>query len=46
MSGLDAGDRVVARVPEDSVHVFDRGTGESLHNREVVEERLVDPVTE
>jgi multiple sugar transport system ATP-binding protein len=29
------GERVVARIPEDAVHVFDRETGEALHNRVV-----------
>ena len=26
-------DTVTARIPEDAIHLFDRGTGEALHNR-------------
>jgi len=37
-SGFDrvgAGDSVVARIPEGAIHVFDRMSGEALHNRTV-----------
>ncbi|EMA67024.1 ABC transporter ATP-binding protein [Halorubrum kocurii] len=30
---VSEGDSVVARIPEDAIHVFDRLTGEALHNR-------------
>jgi multiple sugar transport system ATP-binding protein len=30
---VSEGDTVVARIPEDAVHLFDRATGEALHNR-------------
>ena len=30
---VSEGDAVVARIPEDAVHLFDRATGEALHNR-------------
>ncbi|SFR30446.1 MULTISPECIES: ABC transporter ATP-binding protein [Halorubrum] len=30
---VSEGDTVTARVPEDAIHVFDRATGEALHNR-------------
>jgi multiple sugar transport system ATP-binding protein len=31
----DEGETVVARIPEDAIHLFDRETGEALHNRVV-----------
>jgi multiple sugar transport system ATP-binding protein len=34
---------VVARLPEDAVHVFDRRTGRALHNRTIVDEEVADP---
>jgi len=30
---VSEGDAVTARIPEDAIHLFDRGTGEALHNR-------------
>jgi multiple sugar transport system ATP-binding protein len=30
---VSEGDAVVAKIPEDAVHLFDRATGEALHNR-------------
>ncbi len=30
---VSEGDSVIARIPEDAVHLFDRATGEALHNR-------------
>ncbi|PAU83623.1 sugar ABC transporter ATP-binding protein [Halorubrum salipaludis] len=30
---VSEGDSVVARIPEDAIHLFDRATGEALHNR-------------
>jgi len=30
---ISAGDEVIARFPEDAIHVFDRESGEALHNR-------------
>ncbi|WP_126664664.1 ABC transporter ATP-binding protein [Haloterrigena salifodinae] len=35
MSRIEAGDRVVAHIPEDAIHVFDGKTNETLHNRRV-----------
>ena len=32
---VSEGDTVVARIPEDAIHVFDRSTGETLHNRSI-----------
>jgi len=29
------GDTVAARIPEDAIHVFDRASGEALHNRSI-----------
>jgi multiple sugar transport system ATP-binding protein len=34
------GDEVVARIPEDSIHIFDRETGEALHNRSLESDTL------
>lgn len=33
MHNVNAGQPAVAHIPEDAVHVFDRTTGETLHNR-------------
>ncbi|ELZ47240.1 ABC transporter [Halorubrum californiense DSM 19288] len=30
---VSEGDTVTARIPEDAIHLFDRSTGEALHNR-------------
>jgi len=30
---VSEGDTVIARIPEDAIHLFDRTTGEALHNR-------------
>jgi len=30
---VSEGDAVIARIPEDAIHLFDRATGEALHNR-------------
>jgi len=35
-----AGQRVVAHIPEDAIHVFDRKSGEALHNRTTESEEL------
>ncbi|MDG5777697.1 sn-glycerol-3-phosphate ABC transporter ATP-binding protein UgpC [Haloarculaceae archaeon H-GB2-1] len=35
MTSIDAGQPVVARFPEETVHIFDRHTGEALRNREL-----------
>ncbi|MFC4437616.1 MULTISPECIES: ABC transporter ATP-binding protein [Natrialbaceae] len=35
MSRIESGERVVAYIPEDAIHVFDAKTGEALHNRRV-----------
>jgi multiple sugar transport system ATP-binding protein len=37
-----AGQPVVARIPEGTVHVFDRASGRALHNRSLEEEAAVD----
>ena len=37
---IAAGDTVVARIPEDTIHVFDRETGEALHNRSLESDTL------
>ena len=35
-----AGDEVIARIPEDTIHVFDRASGEALHNRSLESDTL------
>jgi multiple sugar transport system ATP-binding protein len=45
MERMAGGERVVARIPESAIHLFNRHTGEALHNRdlsatEAVEGRL------
>jgi carbohydrate ABC transporter ATP-binding protein, CUT1 family (TC 3.A.1.1.-) len=35
MQRVDAGSPVVARIPESAVHIFDRGTGRALVNRDL-----------
>ncbi|WP_132060123.1 ABC transporter ATP-binding protein [Halorussus amylolyticus] len=35
MRRVEAGQQVVVRIPEDAIHLFDRETGEALHNREL-----------
>ncbi|RKD97078.1 ABC transporter ATP-binding protein [Halopiger aswanensis] len=35
MSTVNSGDRVVAHIPEDAIHLFDARTGEAVHNRRV-----------
>ncbi|MFA1610302.1 ABC transporter ATP-binding protein [Halobellus rubicundus] len=39
---VSAGDTVAARIPEDAIHVFDRASGEALHNRSIDDD--VEPV--
>jgi len=42
MRQLSRGRSVVARLPEEAIHVFDRRTGRALHNRTVVDEEIAD----
>ena len=42
MRQLGRGQSVVARLPEEAIHVFDRRTGRALHNRTIVDEEVVD----
>jgi multiple sugar transport system ATP-binding protein len=42
MRQLGRDQTVTARLPEDAVHVFDRRTGEALHNRTIVAEEVAD----
>ena len=37
---ISAGDKVIARFPEDAIHVFDRESGEALHNRSLESDTL------
>ncbi|GAA0287094.1 ABC transporter ATP-binding protein [Halobacterium noricense] len=36
------GDEVVARIPEDAIHIFDRATGDALHNRSLDDAETID----
>ncbi|MEM4781467.1 MAG: ATP-binding cassette domain-containing protein, partial [Halalkalicoccus sp.] len=42
MRRISAGETVTVRLPEDAIHLFDRASGEALHNRRL-EEDLADP---
>jgi multiple sugar transport system ATP-binding protein len=42
MRQLGGGASVVARIPERTVHVFDRRSGRALHNRRIEEEAVAD----
>jgi multiple sugar transport system ATP-binding protein len=37
---VSSGQQAVAHIPEDAIHVFDRATGEALHNRAIENEEL------
>ncbi|MFC7129133.1 ABC transporter ATP-binding protein [Haloferax chudinovii] len=37
LTRISSGETVVARIPEDAIHLFDRNTGTSLHNRSMDE---------
>jgi len=39
---VGSGDQIVARIPEETIHVFDRDTGVALHNRSLESEDLVE----
>jgi multiple sugar transport system ATP-binding protein len=42
MRQVSAGQTVVAHVPEDAIHVFDRSSGRALHNRRVQSEDVAE----
>jgi len=42
MRQLGSGASVIARIPEETVHVFDRRTGRALHNRAIEDEAVAD----
>ena len=37
---VGAGDAVIARIPESAIHIFDRNSGDALHNRSLESETL------
>ncbi|EMA01703.1 ABC transporter ATP-binding protein [Haloferax denitrificans] len=37
LTPVSSGEAVVARIPEEAIHLFDRNTGEALHNRSMEE---------
>jgi len=43
LRNVESGQTVVARIPEEAIHVFDRETGESLHNRELNRTEVAQP---
>ncbi|QSX00699.1 ABC transporter ATP-binding protein [Haloterrigena alkaliphila] len=43
MRRLESGDEVTVGIPEDAIHVFDRATGEALHNRRLEEDEIDQP---
>ncbi|WP_276281805.1 ABC transporter ATP-binding protein [Halorussus caseinilyticus] len=43
MRSVESGQEVVARIPEKAIHVFDRDTGEALHNRELDRSEVAQP---
>ncbi|UPW00132.1 ABC transporter ATP-binding protein [Halorussus gelatinilyticus] len=43
LRNVESGQTVVAHVPEEAIHLFDRDTGESLHNRELNRTELAQP---
>ncbi|MFC7096087.1 ABC transporter ATP-binding protein [Halobaculum marinum] len=43
MRQIDGGEHVVARFPEDAIHLFDAASGEALHNRSLEEDTEVEP---
>jgi len=43
MRNVEGGQTVVARFPEDAIHLFDRATGEALHNRKLETADVVQP---
>jgi multiple sugar transport system ATP-binding protein len=42
MREVDPGQRVAARIPEDAIHLFDRASGDALHNRSVERGRVAE----
>ncbi|APW99178.1 ABC transporter ATP-binding protein [Halobiforma lacisalsi AJ5] len=40
---VEDGERVVAHIPEDAIHVFDRRTGRALRNRRLEDETATEP---
>ncbi|MCD2199500.1 sn-glycerol-3-phosphate ABC transporter ATP-binding protein UgpC [Halobacterium sp. KA-4] len=36
------GDEVIAQIPEDAIHIFDRATGDALHNRSLDDAETID----
>ncbi|WP_137287053.1 ABC transporter ATP-binding protein [Halorussus salinisoli] len=43
MRNVESGQEVVAKIPEEAIHVFDRDTGEALHNRELERTEVARP---
>jgi len=41
MQRVQSGDRIAARIPEETIHVFDGDTGKALHNRDFDEEATI-----
>jgi multiple sugar transport system ATP-binding protein len=43
LRNVEAGQTVIARIPEGAIHLFDRETGEALHNRELDRTEVAQP---
>jgi multiple sugar transport system ATP-binding protein len=43
MRNVEPGSDAVARIPENAIHLFDRQTGEALHNRELEAAEVAEP---
>ncbi|MFB6118453.1 ABC transporter ATP-binding protein [Halosegnis sp.] len=43
MSRIEAGQPVTARFPEAAIHLFDRTTGEAVHNRDLADPDTIEP---
>lgn len=44
MHHVRSGEQYTARLPESAIHLFDRSSGRSLHNRRIdEEEKLLEP---
>jgi multiple sugar transport system ATP-binding protein len=43
MRQVESGQELMVRIPEDAIHLFDRETGEALHNRELESPEAAEP---
>jgi multiple sugar transport system ATP-binding protein len=43
LESVEGGERVVARIPESAIHLFDARSGDALHNRSLADAEAVEP---